>query len=71
MSEQTRVLRRKALKAKFGDDLPDSTLDGLVRESGFPKPIKLGRRSVGWIEAEIDLWIAARAAARELTESNS
>ena len=30
----------------------------------FPKQIILGLRSVGWIEHEIDAWLASRAAAR-------
>jgi len=29
----------------------------------FPKPIKLGARSIGWIEAEIQAWIVSRMAA--------
>lgn len=29
----------------------------------FPKPIKIGARSVAWIESEIDEWISARIAA--------
>lgn len=27
----------------------------------FPRPIRLGVRSVGWLESEIDAWIACRA----------
>ena len=26
----------------------------------FPKPIKLGARSIGWIEAEVQAWIESR-----------
>jgi prophage regulatory protein len=26
----------------------------------FPKPISIGVRAVGWIEAEIDAWLAAQ-----------
>jgi prophage regulatory protein len=26
----------------------------------FPKPIKLGSRSIGWIEAEVQAWINSR-----------
>ncbi len=29
----------------------------------FPKPIKIGARSVAWIESEVDEWISARIAA--------
>ena len=31
----------------------------------FPKKVKLGPASVGFLESEIDDWIAARAAERE------
>ena len=32
---------------------------------GFPKKISLGEGSVGFIEAEIDDWLSARAAQRD------
>ncbi len=32
----------------------------------FPKRLALGANSVGWLESEIDAWIEARAAAREV-----
>ena len=31
----------------------------------FPKPISLGANSVGFIEDEVDEWLAARAAERD------
>lgn len=31
----------------------------------FPKPIKLGGRSIGFIESEIQGWLQLRAAARD------
>jgi prophage regulatory protein len=31
----------------------------------FPRQVKLGPRLVGWLEVEVDAWIAARAAKRE------
>jgi predicted DNA-binding transcriptional regulator AlpA len=36
----------------------------LVKAGRFPKPIKIGKRSV-WVEAEIDKWIAERIAERD------
>jgi prophage regulatory protein len=35
-----------------------------VREGRFPKPVRLGERGVGWVEAEIQAWIAERIAQR-------
>lgn len=31
-------------------------------EAGFPRPISLGTKSVGWIEQEVADWIAQRIA---------
>jgi prophage regulatory protein len=33
----------------------------------FPKPINIGPRAIGWIQSEVDDWIAARIAEREAT----
>lgn len=30
-------------------------------DSSFPKPIQLGKASVGWIESAINVWIEQRA----------
>lgn len=37
----------------------------LISEGRFPKPAKLGDRSVGFVESEVDEWIAERIAARD------
>lgn len=31
-----------------------------MAEQGFPTPIKLSRRSVGWWRAEVEAWFASR-----------
>jgi prophage regulatory protein len=31
-----------------------------VRDGSFPAPVRLGRRSVGWLESSIDHWLASR-----------
>lgn len=31
-----------------------------------PKPIKITKRRIGWLEAEVDAWIASKAAQREV-----
>ena len=36
----------------------------MIHQGKFPKPIKLGERATGFIEAEIDAWLAEKAAAR-------
>lgn len=35
-------------------------------DATFPKPIRIGANSVVWIESEIDAWIDARVAARDV-----
>ena len=35
-------------------------------DKNFPKLVELGENSVGFVEAEIDAWLEARAAAREV-----
>ena len=44
--------------------LPRSTIYLYIKENKFPKQIKLGERSVAWIENEIIQWIESRAQIR-------
>lgn len=39
-----------------------------VTAGDFPKPVKIGRRSL-WVEAEIDQWIADRIAERDVGQN--
>jgi prophage regulatory protein len=57
------ILRRPAVTRKTG--LASSSLYAAIARGEFPKPIKLGERSVGWLSREVDAWIEARAAARD------
>ncbi|MCL7404909.1 AlpA family phage regulatory protein [Paradonghicola geojensis] len=40
--------------------LSRSHLYALMKEGKFPKPIKLGARSVGWRVEDVEAWIATR-----------
>lgn len=51
------ILRRKEVQSRTG--LSRSTIYARIAEGAFPKPIDLGGRAVGWIEAEIDDWLKA------------
>jgi prophage regulatory protein len=31
-----------------------------VKEGRFPKPISLGARAVGWVDAEVEEWLAGQ-----------
>ncbi len=61
------ILRRKQVEARTG--LARSTIYAKTRydpanphayDPGFPQPISLGARAVGWVESEIDEWIRDR-----------
>ena len=56
-----RILRLPEVLARVS--LSRSTVWRLVRADQFPKPVKLGGRAVGWIEEEVDAWIASRSRA--------
>ena len=56
------ILRRPAVTKRTG--LASSSLYAAIARGEFPKPIKLGERSVGWLSREVDAWIEARAAKR-------
>jgi prophage regulatory protein len=58
---ELRILRRKQVEARIG--LSRSSIYDAVNAGTFPKPINLGRQSVGWIEAEVDQWLRDRIAA--------
>jgi prophage regulatory protein len=58
-----RVLRREQVTAKIG--LERSAIYQRVKLGTFPKPIQLGPKSVGWVEAEVDAWIEERVVARD------
>ncbi len=57
MSKQT-ILRLPCVIQRTG--LSRSTIYAYIKDELFPQPIYLGARSVGWIEAEIDEWIAGQ-----------
>jgi prophage regulatory protein len=61
---QRRLLRCAATRAKAGFTA-NSTLYSAMELHGFPRPIKIGNRSVAWIEDEVDSWIRSRIAARD------
>lgn len=40
--------------------LSRSTIYAMIKNGLFPKSFALGARSVGWLEADIQSWIASR-----------
>lgn len=56
------ILRLPAVLARTG--LARATIYSQISQGSFPAPIKLGPRASGWVEAEVEGWVAARIAAR-------
>jgi len=60
MESTTRLLRRRQVEAATG--FRRSTIYEHMARGQFPRPIRLGPRTVAWLASEIDGWIAARIA---------
>ena len=56
------ILRLPHVKQRTG--LSRSTIYLRMSEGTFPKSISLGERTVGWLEDEIEGWIAERVNSR-------
>ena len=61
------IIRRKQVEARTG--LSRSSIYARLRHNPkrpgdydptFPKPVSVGAKAVGWIEAELDEWLAAQ-----------
>ncbi len=52
------ILRRPAVEARTG--LSRSTIYAMMAEGRFPKPVRLGKRAVGWMESTISEWLNSR-----------
>ena len=52
------ILRLPDVKRSTG--LSRSTIYLRVAEGTFPKPVSLGGRAVGWLEAEVQDWLQRR-----------
>ena len=53
-----RILRQPDVRARTG--LSKSTIYELVRKKELKAPIKLGARAVGWLESDIEEFLAER-----------
>lgn len=61
------ILRRKQVEARTG--LSRSSIYAKMRrdpkrpsdfDPTFPKPVSVGARAVGWVEAEVEAWLVAQ-----------
>ena len=50
-----KILRRNQLEANLG--ISRSTIYQMMASGEFPKPLKIGRRAVGWRAEDIEKWL--------------
>lgn len=62
IENKERVIRKKELLNILG--LSDPTVYRMEKAGKFPQRLRLGGNSCGWLQSEVDGWIAERAAAR-------
>ncbi len=51
---------------KMAANISNSTLYYLMSTGDFPRPVKLGKRSVAWKRSEIESWIQSRERAMNI-----
>ena len=61
------VLKLRAVSEKTG--LKSSAIYQRIAQGTFPRQVKLGPKASGWIESEIDFWIADRIRERDAKHS--
>jgi prophage regulatory protein len=60
-----KVLSFPELKTEKGIRFSRQWIAKLIKAGQFPAPVKIGQATTGFIESEIDAWIAARIHARD------
>ena len=50
-----KILRRAEVIERVG--LSYSTIFNMIKAGTFPKPRRVGRQAIGWLESEITAWI--------------
>jgi len=55
-----RILRLPRVIERVG--FSRSAIYDFVSKGGFPRPVKIGVRAVGWLDSDIDAWIRERLA---------
>jgi prophage regulatory protein len=56
--QRDRMLRFPEVIATVGR--PRSSIYLMISRGEFPRPKKIGARSVGWLESTVDEWLASR-----------
>ncbi|MCB1636192.1 MAG: AlpA family phage regulatory protein [Xanthomonadales bacterium] len=67
------IIRRRTLEVRVG--LTRSTIYDKINPKSprydptFPKPVRLGGNSVGWVASEVDAWLEQQIQASRSTDS--
>lgn len=67
MKQNERILRKSEVLAKVA--LSHPTIYRMERAGNFPRRLRLGGNSCGWLASEVEAWINERAAERTQTKS--
>lgn len=62
VEERERVIRKPELLKMIA--LSDTTIWRMEKKDRFPKRLRLGGNSCGWLESEVLAWLAEKAKAR-------
>ncbi|SDX69564.1 transcriptional regulator, AlpA family [Albimonas donghaensis] len=58
MAHIDRILRRREVETLIS--LSRSTIYMMIADGSFPRPIRLGKRAVGWRESIVLAWLESR-----------
>lgn len=64
MNNKVSIIKLSEVIARTG--LSRSSIYRRINEGSFPRPISLGGKAVGWIEAEVQQWIQDRISERDV-----
>ncbi len=66
VADEISFLRLPGVRLATG--LSKSSIYALIRANGFPAPVPLGLRMVGWVRSEVQEWAAQRVRLRDTGE---
>lgn len=53
-----KLFREEEVLLQFG--FSRSAMRRAIAEGNFPRPIRLGRRAIAWVDEDLDKWVEAR-----------
>ena len=63
MPNPTEFISRAEVERRVG--LRKTALYRMLREGRFPRPVRLGSKTVRWVSAEVDAWMRDRLVERD------